>query len=64
MKLCEEHAMELAVYKTPWPLEAQKTPNLKLEAAIVKCTEGVDALARSQYHPAYEPATKEEETSG
>jgi hypothetical protein len=56
--------MELAVYKTPWPLEAQKTPNLKLEAAIVKCTEGVDALARSQYHPAYEPATKEEETSG
>ena len=56
--------MELAVYKTPWLLEAQKTPNLKLEAAMEKCTKGVDALARSQYHPAYEPDTKEEEISG
>lgn len=29
-----------------------------------KCTEGVEALAQSQYHPAYKPATKEEEISG
>jgi hypothetical protein len=55
----------VAVYKTPRFSEVQKLQgDVKLEVAMEKCTAGVEALVRFQYHPAYEPATKEEEISG
>lgn len=55
---------KLLCTKSHGSLKFKRPRDLKLEVAMEKCTEGVEALAQSQYHPAYKPATKEEEISG